>query len=105
MERAREVGVRKVLGAATKKPYRAVSGRKFPVEPDRIFIGISARISFGAMVQSTDRQPGHYGDLHLPANYWLGFAAMFLVWKFVCLAFILHLFFRLSPNKCFKGSF
>jgi putative ABC transport system permease protein len=104
MERAREVGVRKVVGALRSNLIRQFLVESFLLNLSAFVLGLAAVYLLTPWFNAfTGRDAQNI--FYLPANYWLGFSAMFLLGSFlsgIYPAFVLSSF---QPVKVLKGLF
>ncbi len=77
MERAREVGMRKVLGAARKNLIGQFLVESFLLNLIAFLFALLLVFLLTPWFNQLTGRPGHH-VFTLPVNYWLGFAAMFL---------------------------
>ncbi len=77
MERAREVGMRKVLGAARKNLIGQFLVESFLLNLIAFLLALLLVFLLTPWFNQLTGRPGHH-VFTLPVNYWLGFAAMFL---------------------------
>ena len=104
MERAREVGVRKVVGALRSNLIRQFLVESFLLNLFAFILGLTAVYLLTPLFNAfTGRDAQNI--FYLPANYWLGFGAMFLLGSLlsgIYPAFVLSSF---QPVKVLKGLF